>query len=126
MLREMNIDAKMVFARSRFEDLFVKQAKYWQFDRTLVAVEKRDEKTKYYSPGFPYIPLDETPYSLEGVIALVSDGQEYLTPIPFSEAVKNTISPDKISPARKTVPHITSVPVVENWCSSHATPVTPR
>lgn len=92
MLREMNIDAKMVFAKSRFEDLFVKQAKYWQFDRALVAVEKRDEKIKYYSPGFPYIPVDETPYSLEGVIALVSDGKEYLTPIPFSEAVKTTIS----------------------------------
>lgn len=92
MLREMNIDAKIVFSQSRFDDLFVKQAKYWQFDRSLVAVVKQNAKPTYYSPGFPYMPVTETPYFLEGSMALVCGGYEYLAPIPFSEAGKTTIS----------------------------------
>lgn len=90
MLREMNIDARIAFAKDRFNDLFVQEAKYWQFDESLVAV-RTDSGNVFYAPGHPFAPLGRVPWYLEGVQALISGGVE-LRVIPFSEAGSNTTS----------------------------------
>ena len=47
LLREMNINAKVCWVVDRDESILVKDAKYWQFDRTLIAVQNDDESWSY-------------------------------------------------------------------------------
>jgi hypothetical protein len=90
MLREMNIDAKMVFAADRDENLFVEDAKYWQFDRSLVAVPGDDGKYSFYSPGDLYLPAKCAPWFNEGTQALlVGHLTQQFTTVPFAPAELN-------------------------------------
>lgn len=88
LLREMNIDARVTFAKDRRVDLFAEEAKYWQFDASLVAVST-DRGFVYYAPGHPFTPLGKVPWYLEGIQALVGGGVD-LQAIPFSLADENT------------------------------------
>ncbi|MCK5124689.1 MAG: DUF3857 domain-containing protein [candidate division Zixibacteria bacterium] len=90
MLREMNIDAKMAFACDRDLDIFVEEAKYWQFDESLVIVKKGYKDFDFYSPGHAMLPINQMPWFIEGVITLVGGVESNLISIPFSSPATNT------------------------------------
>ena len=90
MLREMNINAKIVYARDRTEDLFIVKAKYWQFDNSLAAVKRDDNSYDFYAPGHPMTPLGIVPWYLEGTKVLIGDTDNNLGTIPFSKTEQNT------------------------------------
>jgi len=92
MLREMNIDAKFGYAKDRFDDLFIDKGKYWQFDRTVVAIPTRPYGYQFFTPGLPCTPAHLVPWYLGGVTALLADADEYLVTIPFSEAASSIAS----------------------------------
>ncbi|MCB2230475.1 DUF3857 domain-containing protein [bacterium] len=86
MLREMNIDARYCYAKDRFDDLFVMEAKYWQLDRSLVAVPQAPGEYKFYTVGHACTPIETVPWFLEGVQTLIGGGNELMVSIPFSPA----------------------------------------
>ncbi|MCX6833637.1 MAG: DUF3858 domain-containing protein, partial [candidate division Zixibacteria bacterium] len=92
MLRDMNIDAKYVYAKDRFGSLFVEKAKYPQFDRSAVAVKQAPFGFKFYTPGAYLTPDNMVPWYLEGVTAIMADADEYLVTIPFSLASTTTVT----------------------------------
>lgn len=93
MLREMNIDAKMVFGADRDENLLVYDAKYWQFDRSLVTVCGEDRSYRFYDPGGKYLPAGTVAWYNEATSALlVGDMNKQFLRIPFSDAKSNQIS----------------------------------
>ncbi|MFH2036205.1 MAG: DUF3857 domain-containing protein [Candidatus Zixiibacteriota bacterium] len=92
MLREMDIDAKIGFASDRSENLFVYEAKYWQFDASVVAIPCGDNRYKFYQPGQKYTIPGMVPWYFEGVKALVSAGDINFINVPFSEATVNSIN----------------------------------
>jgi hypothetical protein len=55
MLRQMGIDAKFAFTINRNDNLFVSDAKYWQFDRTLVAVPVAGTGYAFLKGGYDYL-----------------------------------------------------------------------
>lgn len=71
ILREMNIDAKIAFVIDRDNNFFVESAKYWQFDRAVVAVPKASEGYEYYNPGGKYLPVAVVDWFNEGTSAFV-------------------------------------------------------
>jgi hypothetical protein len=90
MLREMNIDAKMAFVVDRDENLFAQDAKYWQFDRSLVAVPDGRGNYRFYSPGDLHLPSTHVPWFNEGIRAfLVGDVNQQFVVVPFSSAASN-------------------------------------
>ncbi|MEZ5358493.1 MAG: DUF3857 domain-containing protein [Candidatus Zixiibacteriota bacterium] len=91
MLREMNIDAKMAYAGDRSDDIFVLDAKFWQFDNTLVAVKLGPDSYKFYAPGHAMIPLGSIPWFLEGITALIGDADIFAN-TPFSKDTENKSS----------------------------------
>jgi hypothetical protein len=88
ILREMNIKAKIVLLKDRMNDLFVREAKYWQMNRSLVAVENPTGELSFYGPGHMCTPVDMVPWYCEGVDGLIGGGSEYLIPVPFSDCNK--------------------------------------
>jgi hypothetical protein len=93
MLREMDIDAKMAFAIDRDEDLFIPEAKYWQFNKALVAVPLTDDAYTFYQPGYEYLAPGEVDWYYEGVSAMVvGDPDEQFVTIPFSQAESNWVT----------------------------------
>lgn len=88
MLQRLGVDTKMVFAKDRFDDLFVPEAKLWQFDRSLVVIVEGRSQYRFCSPGFPLIPYDMVPWFVEGVDGLLVGADDFLWTIPFSEAEK--------------------------------------
>lgn len=84
MLLEMNIDAKYCYAKDRFDDLFVSEAKYWQFDRTLVAVPVGTGAYKFYTVGHECTPIETVPWYLEGVQVLLGGANDLMVAVPFS------------------------------------------
>jgi hypothetical protein len=85
MLREMNIDAKYCYAKDRFDDLFVSEAKYWQFDRSLVAVPlPQPGKYSFYAVGHEVTPFRSVPWYLEGVQVLLGGANDLMAVVPFS------------------------------------------
>ncbi len=87
MLREMNIDAKLAFVVDRDDNIFIQNAKYWQFDRALVAVRHPpvQGRFRFYAPGERYLPPTQVPWYNEGVSALLLGlpAQQFAA-IPFS------------------------------------------
>ncbi|MCI0512402.1 DUF3857 domain-containing protein [candidate division KSB1 bacterium] len=71
MLREMNIDAKIAFVFDRDENFFIESAKYWQFDRAVVAVPKTLQDYDFYNPGGKYLPVGVVDWFTEGTSAFV-------------------------------------------------------
>ncbi len=90
MLREMNIDAKMAFGTDRDENLLVYDAKYWQFDRSLVAVFGEDKRYRFYDPGGKCLPVGGVAWFNEGTsVLVVGDMNRQFLKIPFSDAMSN-------------------------------------
>lgn len=90
MLREMEIDAKMAFGINRNENMFIPDAKYWQFDRSLVAVPQAGGGYAFYKPGYDYLAPGQLDWYNEGTTALVvGDPDEQFFAIPISDAAMN-------------------------------------
>lgn len=92
MLREMNIDAKITFVRSRYKDLFTESAKYWQFNQSLVGIESDNSPIVFYAPGFPYVAIGEVPWLYQGAMALVAGSYKVIAAIPFSDPSETSIT----------------------------------
>jgi hypothetical protein len=90
MLRELNIDAMIARVMSREDDLFVMQAKYWQFDHTIVGVTSGDGSVKFFSPGHAFTTPEFVPWYLQGVTALVTLADANFVNVPFSSASLST------------------------------------
>ena len=86
LLRELNVEATIAFIKDRLDDLFLTQAKYWQFNRSAVAVPIGQEQYRFYSPGYACTTHDMVPWFMEGVSALVAGVGRDLCAVPFSEA----------------------------------------
>ncbi|HLF15386.1 MAG TPA: transglutaminase domain-containing protein [Bacteroidota bacterium] len=90
MLREMGVDAKLVYVLDRTEGLLVTDAKYWQFDGTLVAVKSAQGAYEYYSPADIHLQFRHIPRFVEGTLAmLVGDQSQQFVTLPFSPAEAN-------------------------------------
>jgi len=92
MLREMNIDAKMSYCMDRSEDIFVYEAKYWQFDASLVAIPSEDKTYDYYIPSYKFMTSGTLPWFYEGVHVLLGGGNVNFSTIPFSLTSSNSIA----------------------------------
>jgi hypothetical protein len=90
LLTELNIDAQYGRGRDRSDDLFTQQAKYDQFDRSLVEVSSSGLGAKYYCPGYGCTPCGCVPWWMEGTTALMVNADEYLMTVPFSSPTVNT------------------------------------
>ena len=90
MLRELNIDAKIVYVVDRDDNIFQDNAKYWQFDRSYVMVKDEKGMNHFYNPGMKYLPCGEVRWYNEGVIGLLcGDQNEQFVSIPFSTYLDN-------------------------------------
>ena len=93
MLREMNIDAKMVYVADRDESILEKKAKYWQFDRSIVLVRDREDKYTFYDPSPKYLLPGSVLWYNEGLDALIVESQsENFHNTPFSNYKQNHIT----------------------------------
>jgi hypothetical protein len=92
LLRELGVEAKFACVKDRSEDLFVNNAKYWQFDRTAVAVPLGRGNFRFYAPGHVCTPAGLIPWYLEGAEALMADADDYLVTVPFSDASASIIT----------------------------------
>jgi hypothetical protein len=70
ILGDMKIPTIMSYMTDRDRSLFYSDAKYWQFDRSMVAVPEAGGTYRYYSPGDLFLPVTHTPWQSEGVLAL--------------------------------------------------------
>ena len=92
LLRVMGVEAKYLHVDDRSDDLFVEKAKYWQFDRSLVAVPIGKSDFRFYAPGHVCTPSGLVPWFLEGVTGLMLDADEYFVTVPFSEAGATSVN----------------------------------
>ena len=93
LLTLMDIPAKPIFAKDRYDDLFVREAKYWQMDQSLVVVDHARGQ-RFYAPGNPYTPCGMVPWYCEGIEGLMCGQAEYLTVVPFSDYTKTSMDYD--------------------------------
>jgi hypothetical protein len=90
LLREMNIDAKMVYVADRDENYFNYQAKYWQFDRPLVAVTTDAGGYNFYAPGGKFILPGRVPWFNENIPGIIiGDMNQQFILTPASKAPTN-------------------------------------
>jgi len=93
MLREMNIDAKMAFVYDRDDNFFVYDAKYWQFNHSLIAVPNDTGNYDFYNPGGKYLPMGTIAWFNEGILAFViGEMRRQFLLIPFSTSRSNRIN----------------------------------
>lgn len=93
MLREMNIDAKMAFTIDRDDNFFLYEAKYWQFDRSMVAVPDESGDYRFYNPGDIYSAPGAVAWFNEATPVLVAgDMNRQFSNIEASDATANRIS----------------------------------
>jgi hypothetical protein len=91
LLKRMDIDARLVLAVDRLEDYFNFQLKFWQFDRTLVAVPDASDNWRFYSPGELYLPAATMPWVIEGETAFINDLNKQKRDLPFSSPEENLV-----------------------------------
>jgi hypothetical protein len=84
MLREIGVDARLAYVVDRTDDMFVRDAKSWQFDRSLVAVFDSTKIVRFFAPGIPYVPYGMVPWFNEGVQALLEGTQGEMLTVPPS------------------------------------------
>jgi hypothetical protein len=88
LLRRMGIAARLVGVKERTDRLFVKEAKFWQFDNLIVAVPD-GYGYRYISPGHRFNPIDLIPWYCEFVDAIVLGGKTTIVKIPASESSRS-------------------------------------
>lgn len=89
ILNRMGIIANIAFSTDRDENVLVPNAKYWQFDRSLIAV-KQGSSYDFYAPGELYLQAGQVPWFNEGTSALVAGTSlDNFFTIPFSATGDN-------------------------------------
>jgi hypothetical protein len=66
MLKQMDINARIVFAMNRREGEFHKDAKYWQFEGPVIIVPGAGDSMRCYCPGLANQPPGVVPWYYEG------------------------------------------------------------
>lgn len=90
MLREMNIEANIVYVVDRDENIFQMNAKFWQFDNVYIMVTNDEGNNTFYNPGIKFLPCGEVPWYNEGGNGLRCGNQnEQFIIIPFSAYDEN-------------------------------------
>lgn len=90
MMELLGENCGLAFVTDRDEGLFLKEAKYWQFDRVFVVEPRLEGKFWFYSPGDLFLPMKRTPWINEGMLAFVIAGRRlYYPTIPVSSAFSN-------------------------------------
>ena len=84
LLMEMNIESSMGRFLDRSDDLLIRQAKYWQFDHTIVGILVEGGNYLFTTPGHAYTPLGLCPWYAEGVDVMLASGDENFRTVPFS------------------------------------------
>lgn len=85
LLRLMGFDAYIVYYKDRSEDFFVPNAKFWQFDLSVVAVKFPGADYVFYHPGNPCLPSRVLPWYAEGTDGLMPGAEVPIFGFPFSE-----------------------------------------
>ncbi len=92
MLLLMNINAKLAWVVDRDEGLLEPKAKYWQFDRNLVAVEHNKNQVSFYRPASRYLPYGYLNWYHEGIEAMiVGSFNNQFANTPFSSSLMNKV-----------------------------------
>ena len=79
MLKQMNITSNMAFAVDRARAMFDSDAKYWQFNSSLVVVPPgRTGGVTVFSPGSKYLPAGSVPWQNEGIPAFLIGDPDHL------------------------------------------------
>lgn len=92
MLRALGHHAHLAYVVDRDKNLFLPMARYWQFDRTLVAIQMTEEYFRLYSPGDLFLPPTHVPWFNEGQLAfVVGDSLAEFVHLPYSAPISNRI-----------------------------------
>lgn len=90
MMELLGKNCGLAFVTDRDEGLFLKEAKYWQFDRVFVVEPRLGGNFWFYSPGDLFLPIKRTPWINEGMLGFVIVNRSMLYPtVPFSSAYSN-------------------------------------
>lgn len=93
ILREMDIDAKMMYVIDRDDNFLVYDAKYWQFQRSLVAAPKEGDDYDFYNPGALLMPFGSVAWFNEETYGfVVGEMTKQFHRIPFSDSHANRIN----------------------------------
>jgi hypothetical protein len=92
LLRLMDIDARLVYAVDRDDNFFEYYAKYWQFDRSLVAVPRGTRDYDFYNPAGWFMPCGSIAWYNEGTSGfVVGDIEVQFRRIPYSKCGMNRV-----------------------------------
>ena len=91
LLKRIDIDARLAMAVDRLEDYFNFKLKFWQFDRTMVAVPGEKGNWTFYSPGEMFLTAAAIPWFDEGETAFINDLKKQKYELPYSPAEHNVI-----------------------------------
>jgi hypothetical protein len=90
LLKKMHIEAHIALVSDREERLFVRDAKYWQFDDMVVAVREKGSQFRYYSPGDAGLCAGLLRWQNEGITTLLCDMViDQFQATPFSRPEEN-------------------------------------
>lgn len=70
LLRQMNLDARMIYLMDHSNGRFIKDVKFWQFDCSAVHVNAEAGIHQFYAPGYRLIPPGLVPWYVEGTQGL--------------------------------------------------------
>jgi hypothetical protein len=92
LAQEMKYETRMVYLVDNRDDRFIKGAKYWQFDCSVVYVEGDGGVPLFYAPGYRFMPPGLVPWYTEGTEGLFvgnKTGEFFI--LPASPATVNRI-----------------------------------
>ncbi len=92
LLKELGINSFLVFVTDKDKEIFLMDAKYWQFHRSLVGIIDSLNQITYSSPGDVGTSMKQVPWNCEGQSALyvgVQTGEMIFRDIPVSPSDKN-------------------------------------
>jgi hypothetical protein len=95
LLRQMNVDSRMIYLMDHSRGRFVKEAKFWQFDCSAVHVNAGSGMSQVFAPGYRFMPPGLVPWYVEGTLGLfVGHPATQFIPIPPSGPETNRIYRD--------------------------------
>lgn len=92
ILRQIGINTYMVYTINRLENILMYDAKYWQFDRSAVAVPNIKGEYDVYSPGDRYLNFGNIYWAEEDSKGfLIDDSIGCFITLPYSDAHSNYV-----------------------------------
>ncbi len=106
LLRALGVDVRLAKALSRGHGLFIEKAKYWQFDRTLLALPTGPAANPtaslfFFDPGCRVCPFGQLPWTYENVSALISEEAQVI-PVDDGSEIGLTFTRIDNEPIRST------------------------